>query len=51
MFDEIPISTIKIPDFEFLNLLVFNGISVIYVTAQMCMRIEEVVPTVGFPMP
>ena len=36
-----------------LSLLVFyvtcNDISVIYVTAQMCRRIEEVVPTVGLP--
>ena len=39
-----------------LSLLVFNvtcnDISVIYVTAQMCRRIEEeVVPTVGLPTP
>ena len=36
-----------------LSLLVFyvtrNDISVIYVTAQMCRRTEEVVPTVGLP--
>ena len=36
-----------------LSLLVFyitcNDISVIYVTAQMCRRIEEEVPTVGLP--
>ena len=28
-----------------------NDISVIYVTAQICRRIEEVVPTVGLPTP
>ena len=38
-----------------LSLLVFyvtcNDISVIYVTAQMCRRTEEVVPTVGLQTP
>ena len=35
-----------------LSLLVTcNDISVIYVTAQMCRRTEEVVPTVGLPTP
>ena len=38
-----------------LSLLVFyvtcNDISVIYVTAQMCRWIGEVVPTVGLPTP
>ena len=40
---------------EFMSLLVFyvtcNDISVIYVTAQMCRRTEEVVPKVGLPTP
>ena len=42
---------------DWFGLLVFyvtyyNDISVIYVTAQMCRRIEEeVVPTVGLPTP
>ena len=38
-----------------LSLLVLNvtcnDISVIYVTAQMCRRTEEIVPTVGLPTP
>ena len=44
---------LRIPSVSWVSLLVFNvtctDISVIYVTAQMCRRIEEVVPTVGLP--
>ena len=39
----------------YVSLLVFyvtcNDISVIYMTAQMCKRTEEVLPTVGLPTP
>ena len=49
------VRNIKLGEFE-LSLLVFyvtcNDISVIYVTAQMCRRIEEeVVPMVGLATP
>ena len=48
-----PVSESKV--YSYWVLLVFNvtcnDISVIYVTAQMCRRIEEVVPTVGLPTP
>ena len=56
-YDETPYTNRKFNNqFEF-ELLVFyvtcNGISVIYVTAQMCRRTEEeeVVPTVGLQTP
>ena len=45
---------VRLFEFEFISVLYVtcNAISVIYVTAQMCRRIEEkVAPTVGLPTP